>query len=116
MPSKAKPHTPRHLRRARRNARQAYDRQRGSAAKRLYGARWQRLRKRKIAEHPWCQAAGCGRPVSLRTAHVDHVVPHRGDEELFWDEDNLQVLCETCHNRKTAEEDGGFGNPRKAES
>jgi 5-methylcytosine-specific restriction protein A len=27
----------------------------------------------------------------------DHIVPHRGDERLFWDEANLQTLCKRCH-------------------
>jgi 5-methylcytosine-specific restriction protein A len=34
---------------------------------------------------------------------VDHVVPHRGDPSLFWDElNNWQSLCSSCHARKTA--------------
>jgi len=41
---------------------------------------------------------------------VDHIVPHKGDQEKFWDPNNHQSLCDTCHNRKTAKEDGGFGN------
>ena len=28
----------------------------------------------------------------------------------MWDEENLQALCHACHSRKTAAEDGGFGN------
>lgn len=27
---------------------------------------------------------------------------------MFWDQRNHQTLCEPCHNRKTALEDGGF--------
>jgi 5-methylcytosine-specific restriction protein A len=29
---------------------------------------------------------------------------------LFWDQSNWQPLCHTCHSKKTAREDGGFGN------
>jgi len=29
---------------------------------------------------------------------VDHIIPHRGDLGLFWDEENWQSLCGTCHN------------------
>ncbi|WP_144469068.1 HNH endonuclease signature motif containing protein, partial [Bacillus pumilus] len=36
--------------------------------------------------------------------------PHKGDKKLFWDSSNWQPLCASCHNRKTAKEDGGFGN------
>ena len=40
---------------------------------------------------------------------VDHIVPHKGNEAFMWDESNYQSLCKTCHDRKTATEDGGFG-------
>jgi predicted kinase len=40
---------------------------------------------------------------------VDHIIPHKGDYELFWDEGNWQTLCKRCHDVKTATEDGGFG-------
>jgi 5-methylcytosine-specific restriction protein A len=33
---------------------------------------------------------------------VDHVVPHRGDAALFWDQDNWQSLCAQCGNTKSA--------------
>ena len=29
---------------------------------------------------------------------VDHIKEHKGDLELFWDQDNWQSLCETDHN------------------
>lgn len=29
---------------------------------------------------------------------VDHIKPHRGDVELFFDDTNLQTLCVTHHN------------------
>ena len=35
-------------------------------------------------------------------AVVDHVLPHRGDWSLFWDESNWQPLCKPCHDAKTA--------------
>jgi len=41
---------------------------------------------------------------------VDHIQPHKGNDDLFWDASNWQSLCEACHNLKTATEDGGFGN------
>jgi 5-methylcytosine-specific restriction endonuclease McrA len=31
---------------------------------------------------------------------------------IFWDSNNWQTLCVSCHNRKTATEDGGgWGAP-----
>ncbi|WIH86292.1 HNH endonuclease [Brachyspira pilosicoli] len=35
------------------------------------------------------------------------------DDPLFYDESNLQALCKRCHSRKTAKEDGAFGNKKK---
>jgi hypothetical protein len=38
---------------------------------------------------------------------ADHVVPHRGDPDLFW-QGALQSLCATCHSlRKQSQEKGG---------
>lgn len=44
---------------------------------------------------------------------VDHIRPHKGDMELFWDGSNWQSMCDLCHRKKSASEDGGFGNPIK---
>lgn len=39
---------------------------------------------------------------------VDHIVPHRGDPVLFWDERNWQPLCKRCHDAaKQSEEKTG---------
>ena len=35
---------------------------------------------------------------------VDHVEPHRGDERLFWDQDQWQGLCKQHHDAKTVRE------------
>lgn len=85
------------------------DRRRGTAAQRGYGSRWQRARLAFLAAHPLCEM-DCAREGRVTVATVvDHVVPHKGDPVLFWDEENWQAGCETCHNRKTARQDGGFG-------
>jgi len=55
-----------------------------------------------------CQARGL---VVVATI-VDHIKPHRGDMVMFWDSSNWQPLCKPCHDRKTAREDGGYGNQR----
>lgn len=71
-----------------------------------HGGRYRAARDAFMAEHPLC--ALCGAPSS----DLDHKKPHKGDLRLFWDTDNWQALCAGCHSRKTAEEDGGFGNRR----
>jgi len=61
------------------------------------------LRPAQLMREPFCRA--CARR-GLRTpaTRVDHIKPHRGDWALFTDPDNLQSLCESCHNRKTNRE------------
>ncbi|BAP88858.1 transglycosylase [Burkholderiales bacterium GJ-E10] len=93
----------------RRATRKQQDERRGSAAARGYGARWRKARASYLSRHPLC--AECERLGRLTAATVvDHIVPHRGNRELFWDERNWQALCKPCHDAKTAREDGGFGN------
>ena len=41
----------------------------------------------------------------MKAAVVDHIIPHRGDEKMFWDEANWQALCKRCHDKKTMTED-----------
>ena len=65
--------------------------------------RWRNLRKKIIKQQPFCSFCGwTGSEDNPLT--VDHVICPRGNEDLFYDETNLQVLCRNCHNRKTAEE------------
>jgi 5-methylcytosine-specific restriction protein A len=40
---------------------------------------------------------------------VDHIEPHHGGYDSFWDPGNHQAMCKRCHDIKTATEDGGFG-------
>lgn len=53
-----------------------------------------------------CATPGCVN----RATDVDHITAHRGNWDLFISRENLQALCKPCHSRKTASEDGGFGN------
>lgn len=75
--------------------------------------RWRGARAGFLRSHPICS---CGK----RARYVDHVKPWRsgateaGRDALFWDERNWQPMCHTCHSRKTAARDGGFGNARRA--
>ena len=72
--------------------------------KKIYGYKWQKVRKRFLETHPLCEECKKqGRYV--KATDVDHVIPHRGDMDLFWDWDNYQALCHSCHSKKTARED-----------
>ncbi len=76
---------------------------RENAASRGYGSQWRTARARFLRSHPLC--AECMKQGNLTPATVvDHIIPHRGDMKLFWDESNWQALCESCHNQKTGRE------------
>nr|WP_246705146.1 HNH endonuclease [Rhizobium sp. RM] len=53
---------------------------------------------------------GCGR-VDGNTSRLvaDHKMPHRGDEQLFWNENNLQCLCKPCHDRLKQKQERAAG-------
>ena len=76
------------------------DEGRGSSSRRGYGARWRKARLSHLHSNPLC--VECGRKgFVVGAAVVDHIAPHRGNQELFWDKDNWQSLCKPCHDRKT---------------
>ena len=73
-----------------------------SASSRGYGRRWQKASKAFLRAHPLC--AECLRqtpPRYTKATVVDHIIPHRGDQKLFWDQDNWQALCKKHHDQKT---------------
>lgn len=61
-------------------------------------AAWRRLRLKVFLRDGYV-CAMCGRlEGDTSKLTCDHRQPHRGDQALFWDEDNLQTLCtEPCH-------------------
>ncbi len=65
---------------------------------RLYDLRrWRRASRLFLQAHPMCvMCEQVGKATLARV--VDHKVPHRGDEELFFDQGNWQGLCLSCHN------------------
>ena len=89
-----------------------HDKRRGSAHQRGYGARWQKASAAFLRAHPLCQCQDCqeGKLRTRASQVTDHRIPHRGDMALFWDSSNWQAMAKECHDRKTAREDGGFGN------
>ena len=71
----------------------AYERRRGTAAERGYGAAWRVLRRRILARDPICRdESDCSEP----SVEVDHIQPKilGGDD----DPANLRGLCQ-YHNR-----------------
>jgi 5-methylcytosine-specific restriction protein A len=89
----------------------AVDQRRGSAAQRGYGARWQRIRARKLRRNPMCERPGCVQPA----VDVDHTPTRRelvakGVADPDADQ-YLTALCHSHHSHKTAVETG-FGRRR----
>lgn len=82
-----------------------------SPSRRGYGRRWQKVQAEHLRIEPHCRrCAEYGRIIEAR--QVDHIIPlARGG--AHYDHANLQSLCDSCHSRKIATEDGGFGNKRR---
>ncbi|WP_348648198.1 HNH endonuclease [Rhizobium sp. ARZ01] len=63
--------------------------------------RWRKLRQKILLRDNFtCKQTGVlciGKYPADNSPVIDHKVPHRGDERLFWDEDNLQVVSKAYH-------------------
>lgn len=57
---------------------------------------WKELRLDHLAKEPLC--VFCQREEKLTPATVvDHITPHKGNLDLFFDDNNLQSLCKLHH-------------------
>ena len=91
------------------------DAQRPTSSQRGYGYRWQKIRAVYLRAHPICadpfgvhQQAG---QLAVAAEDVDHITPlQAGGSNRA---ENLQALCHSCHSRKTATENGGWGRGRQ---
>jgi len=71
----------------------------------LYGtAGWKNLRVWHLIVEPYCRECKKNGEPDFPASDVDHIIPHRGDRELFFDTANLQSLCHYHHKQKTARE------------
>lgn len=87
--------------------------ERGSTWQRGYDGDWRRVRLQVLKRDHYvcviCQADGRMTPAT----EVDHIKPFNGvNDPLRLDMSNLQSACIHCHSKKTATEDGAFGNRR----
>lgn len=67
-----------------------------ATGKSLYGSRWRAARSTFLKSNPFCIVCKNDRIITAATV-VDHIVPHKGDLELFWDTTNWQPMCKTHH-------------------
>lgn len=85
----------------------------------LYGStRWRKICSIHLGLNPLCDPcllSGKETPATI----VHHKIPHKGDPKLFWDTENLESVCASCHSGiKRMEDLHGFsqacdenGNP-----
>lgn len=77
-----------------------YKDNRPSAHKRGYDGRWRQARLSFLDNNPLCVMCQA-KEILVPATVVDHIIPHRGNQERFWDMTNWQALCKTCHDYKT---------------
>lgn len=97
MPGKPRSFRPAHLP-SPEDAAHIYERRRGSARQRGYTSEWDVASRafRSDPDHVLC--VGCSAVKRVQVATVtDHVIPHRGDMDLFWDQANWQGACGPHH-------------------
>jgi len=70
-------------------------------------ARWQRVRRKQLTEHPFCRMClETGRPTKATVC--DHVHRHGGDTQKFW-AGPFQSLCAAHHDKyKQQQENRGY--------
>ena len=76
---------------------------------RYHTTRWRKLRLHVLIHEPLCRE--CAKNGRVTAANViDHITPvSTGKDEaerdiLHWDNNNLQPLCDSCHNSKSGKE------------
>lgn len=76
------------------------EKRRGTARERGYTRDWERESKDHLRKHPLC--VECEKQSLYKPATVvDHKIPHRGNQRLFWDKGNWQSMCKKHHDQKT---------------
>ena len=80
---------------------------------------WQRAAAAWLQQYPLCALCLARGQINARsiadecstqrTLVVDHIEPHRGNVNLFWDQNNWQTLCRLCHDieKQRHEQRGG---------
>jgi 5-methylcytosine-specific restriction endonuclease McrA len=92
-----------------------YDARRGSARARGYDAQWDRAARLFKALRPLC--LGCEAIGLIVAAEVvDHVLPHKGDMVLFWDQNRWQPCCRWHHDVVKQQLEHAYANGRAVEA
>lgn len=65
---------------------------------------WRKLRWTVLQEQPACYRCGIGKDEVRLEVH--HLIPPRGNEELFYERSNVVAVCQHCHRIITQREIG----------
>lgn len=85
-------------------------RDRDDASRKLYNTRaWRKLRDEVYLRDSYtCQKTGViclGKHPAPNSPVADHIKPHHGDSELFWDKDNIQTVSKAYHDSQKQREE-----------
>lgn len=76
-------------------------------------ARWRALRLEVLRRAGWqCEQTGVmlvGKHPAPNSPVIDHIKPHRGDPERFWDSDNLQAVAKEWHDGEKQRQERAAG-------
>lgn len=74
---------------------------RGSARERGYTTAWDKAAKGHLDRSPlcvYCAMGAWGQPPRVTAARlVDHLIPHKGDQAIFWNKRDWVSSCTPCH-------------------
>jgi 5-methylcytosine-specific restriction endonuclease McrA len=59
---------------------------------------WRKLRRDQLQSNPLCKLCE-SQGITSAAGVADHVTPHKGNQELFFNAKNLQSLCKPCHDK-----------------
>lgn len=79
-------------------------------SRKMYNTRaWRRLRDEVYARDAYtCRKTGVicvGKHPAPNSPVADHIIPHHGDPELFWDKDNIQTVSKAYHDSQKQREE-----------
>lgn len=76
----------------------------GKSRHQKYNREWAKVSKSIRVERPYCQECMKVNKITTEDLQVDHIVPVVEAPERIYDPTNLQVLCRSCHGKKTYKE------------
>lgn len=88
--------------RPRAEVRREADQRRGSARARGYTTAWDKASAGHLRNNPLCKYCDLGAwgdaPRVTAATLVDHLIPHNGDQAIFWNKRDWVSSCAPCHN------------------